>query len=246
MSSATHDIPASSPGTLAAIVAGLCQLACSIPDADTAVTPNERTEQPPAVAVTRAREARARAPALEFNRVEPSSSEPSQRPSPPGDHVSALFPYTRTEVLAAVALREDHPNPTCRSPLGLLRALRGDLQRFTLDDGACVATLAAPGQDIGASLQFRCPVRRTGRLCTEYFQGFVWLTLESETALRPYSATYSLEGVSRGYLHCRRPPELPNITTDESTRKLPAEDLGYKRLDGTLFSSRAADCPPGP
>jgi hypothetical protein len=252
MSSATHDIPLRALGALGAGFAGLLQIVCGIPRADPAVAPIAR-EQQPVVAASRGHAAQPELPALA---LDPPQSEAPRKPAPldaarlarergPGNPVSALFPYTRTEALATVELREDHPNPGCRSPLALLRTLRGDLQGFALEDGTCVATLAMPAQDTGASLQFRCPVRRTGRLCTEYFQGFVWLTLEAEASLRPYSATYSLEGVSRGYLRCQPAPELPNIAVDESTRKLPADAPGLKQLDGSLFTARTADCPPG-
>ena len=63
--------------------------------------------------------------------------------------------------------------------------------------------------------------------------------------MRPYSATYTLEGISRGYVHCRRSPEQPNTSAEESTRKLPDADSEARPLDGALFTRRAEDCAPG-
>lgn len=241
------------PTTLLALLV----VACGSGDTHQIVARTEPRDDPPAITPPlmaprpKAIELPTPTPDLEvLPTPEPTPGEPPPVDFPDkeagqGGQHDAFFARSGVESLAAVALREDHPKPACRSPLGFLRTLRSDLQGLDREIGACVVTLASPDVDAGASLQFRCPVRHTGRLCTEYYQGFVWLTLESEASLRPYSATYTLEGISRGYVHCRRSPEQPNTSAEESTRKLPEVDSEAMPLDGALFTRRAEDCAPG-
>lgn len=152
-----------------------------------------------------------------------------------------LFRYTRTEALSTVVLRDDHENIDCRSPSGFLERLRAVLRETDLGAGTCTVAVLSPTDESGTSLEYRCPLELAGPLCTDYFEAAVWLELELEDGPKPYVATYSLVGVSKGYRKCKPDPMKPAFVNEQAVRKIRGDSYAGSRA-GALFERYAAVC----
>lgn len=169
--------------------------------------------------------------------TEPEGAPPEDK----GPPLDPLFKYTKTEALATVELRDDHTTRACRSPQAFLGAVKATLVKTNPSAGLCSASVVSPMAESGVTLMYHCPLKIITKYCVELFEGIVWLELVREKGPKPYVATYSLVGISKGYIKCRPHSDKVPYANEEAVRRLDGSSQPGM-LGGSVFEHHAKEC----